>query len=99
MVNFLLDSWATSDIAPFIGNKIIYVNYESCFKYEKIGDNVIKSLEENLSCKEHDESDTKIIFHACQTEEDSHVVLRCLDTDISIIMLDNMKFLKENVKI
>lgn len=46
-----------------------------------------------------EEADTKIVYHVCQIAEGSNVSIRCSDTDILIIMLGNMEFLKGPIKI
>lgn len=48
-------------VAPFI-SKILYVNYEKCYKYEVINDKVIRTEYSHLRCQDHEEADTKIIF-------------------------------------
>lgn len=62
LVKFLCDDWSQNYIAPFIGNKTIFVNYESCYKFTVADDRVVRSVEENLSCPQHEEADTKIIY-------------------------------------
>jgi hypothetical protein len=53
----------------------------------------------NLSCVGHVEADTKIVFHACNLDSDAHVTIRCSDTDILVIMLGNMNFIPNDLKI
>jgi 5'-3' exonuclease len=53
----------------------------------------------NLSCVGHVEADTKIVFHACKLDSDAHVTIRCSDTDILVIMLGNMNFIPNDLKI
>jgi hypothetical protein len=53
----------------------------------------------NLSCVGHVEPDTKIVFHACKLDSDAHVTIRCSDTDILVIMLGNMNFIPNDLKI
>ena len=99
LVNFLIQDWERDDLASFIGNKTVYVNYILSFKYEVVDGHVIRSREDHLSCPSHEEADTKIIFHICQIEKDSSVVIRSADTDVLIITLANVSFVKENVRI
>ena len=33
LVRFLLEEWSKEEMAPFIDSKIIFVNYEYCYKY------------------------------------------------------------------
>ena len=52
----------------------------------------MKTLENDLSCPEHEEADTKIIFHVARLQDDGNVLIRCSDTDVLIILLGNMEF-------
>lgn len=99
LVEFILEDWKNDYMAPFIGNKTIYVNYLHCYKYEVHQGKVIRTAEPYLSCPCHEEADTKIVFHACQLNSDAHVTIRCSDTDILIIMLGNMNFIQSDLKI
>lgn len=66
-----------------------------------INDEVVVSNQENLSCPSHEEADTKIIFHVYNVDCNvfSNVTIRCSDTDILIILLGNMNFINQNLKI
>lgn len=50
------------------------------------------TIEENLNCEDHEEADTKIVYHTCQLLGNGNVVIRCSDTDVLIIILSNMKY-------
>lgn len=99
LIDFLIEDWANDHMAPYIGNKIIFVNYLECHKYEVHQGKVQRTSEPLLACPGHEEADTKIIFHVCQLTSDAHVTIRCSDTDILIIMLGNMKYIKSNLNI
>lgn len=99
LVKFLCDDWSQDYMAAFIGNKNIFVNYESCLKFTVSDNKVIKTIEEELSCPLQEEADTKIIYHICQIDLDRKVTVRCSDTDILIILLGNMHALKGNLHI
>lgn len=58
----------------FISKKIIYLNYEYCYKYEIINENVQKTRHDVLTCPQHEETDTKIIYHIGNTS-----LLYCLE--------------------
>ena len=47
----------------------------------------------------HEEADTKIVHNVCAINFDANVLIRCSDTDILVILLGNMNFLKKNLKI
>ncbi|KAK0160316.1 hypothetical protein PV328_007743 [Microctonus aethiopoides] len=86
-------------MTPFIGEKTIYMNYVSCYKYEKRNEKIVKSAVPELNCKAHEESDTKKIFHVCHIDFDANITIRCSDTDILIILLDNLHHIKRNLTI
>ncbi|GFT19981.1 uncharacterized protein TNCV_4993971 [Trichonephila clavipes] len=56
------------------------------------------SIEESLSCDEH-EADTRIIHHICQISVDAQVVVRCSDSNILIIFLGNLDHLNASLKL
>ncbi|CAF4946604.1 unnamed protein product [Pieris macdunnoughi] len=86
-------------MASYIGNKTIYINYEFCYKYEVQNNEVLRTLDHNLSCPAHEEADTKIVFHVCALDFDAPVTIRCSDTDIFVIMLGNMNAIANDMKI
>jgi len=99
LVEFLLMDWTKNELAPFIGNKKIYINYISCTKFEVIEDRVVSTQLGSLSCSAHEEADTKIIFHATKIDYEANVVVRCSDTDVAVILLGNMQYINSNVKL
>lgn len=65
-VNFFIGHWIGDIMAPFIGNKIIYVNFNKCYSYRVENDKVTRTVDDSLSCEEHEEADPRIclfIFH------------------------------------
>lgn len=99
LVNFFIDHWAGDEMAPIIGNKIIYVNFNKCYSYRVESNKVIKAVEDSLSCEEHEEADSRIIYHICQIDVDAEVLVRASDTDILIILLGNMDHLNASLKL
>lgn len=102
LVEYLLASWGRKEMAPFLGNKIVYVNYKECHRYQVNNDDVVKTIKHSQSCSGHEEADSKIIYHACNFEEIQppyNITIRCSDTDILVIMLGNMKFVQEQVEV
>lgn len=102
LVEYFLESWKRKEMAPFFGNKIVYVNYKECYRYEVIDGNVVQTIERLQSCPKHEEADTKIIYHVCnfkELEPPYNVLIRCSDTDILVIMLGNMNFLQKEVEV
>ncbi|KAF9408574.1 hypothetical protein HW555_011794 [Spodoptera exigua] len=67
-VQFLIDYWATDEMATFIGNTLIKLNYDSCYSYIVKNNVVEMTIDENLACNNHEEADTKIIHHVCKLD-------------------------------
>ncbi|XP_054737911.1 uncharacterized protein LOC129244318 [Anastrepha obliqua] len=59
-------------------------------------DQKVPSINEELSCPEHEEADTKIIFHICNYNFEANIVIRTVDTDIAAIMLAHLHRLKND---
>ncbi|GFW09359.1 uncharacterized protein TNCV_2066181 [Trichonephila clavipes] len=96
LVKFFIDHWANDNMYPFIGNKTIYLSIDKCYSYRVVNNQVIISIEESLSCDEHEAvcvCDTRIIYHICQISVQAQVVVGCSDSDILIILLDNLDHL------
>lgn len=97
LVDFFILHWATDEMASFIGNKIIHVNFRKCHSFTVNNSNkVVSSIDEELSCPEHEEADTKIIYHACNINYPANIVIRNVDTDIVATMLAHMHHLKND---
>lgn len=100
LVQFLIENWRKDELAPFIGSKVIYLNFDYCYEYKVENNKIIRNICQDLSCPEHEEADTKIVYHVCNIDYNSNVLIRCSDTDILVIMLGNMDHLKnDNIKI
>ncbi|XP_050294313.1 uncharacterized protein LOC126734656 [Anthonomus grandis grandis] len=96
IVNFFIQHWAENHMAPYMNNKEIYINCESCYKYQVNDGKIVKTLEPSLTCPAHEEADTKMIFHVSQLKFDANITIRCSDTDVLIIMLGNMSQIRYN---
>lgn len=81
-----------------IASKTVYLNYDMCYKYEVENGKVKRSVSDIFTCDRHEEADTKIVYHACNMDEEN-ILIRCSDTDILVIMLGNMEHLRASVKI
>ena len=99
LVKFLLEHWKSDDVVDIIGRKIVYVHFDKCFKYIVENGHVIRTVEEELSCSGHNKANTKMIYHLCQIESESNVVIHSSDTDVLVIMLANMCNLKNPLHI
>lgn len=98
LVQFLIQHWATDEMATFIGNTLIKVNYDLCYSYIVKNNVVEMAIDEDINCNNHEEADTKIIHHVCKldTYEKTNVLLKTSDTDVLIIMLGNMDHLESD---
>lgn len=81
----------------FIGNKIIDINFRQCHSFiVNDSNNVVSSVVDELSCPEHEEADTKVIYHACNIDYEANIVIRSINTDIVAIMLGHMHHLQND---
>jgi hypothetical protein len=91
LVLFLISHWQSNDVAPFIGNKTILLNFIHCYSYSvNVNGNVVQAQNPDFFCVSHEEADTKIVYHASKINSDCNVVVKCSDTDIVVIMLGNL---------
>ncbi|GFX88625.1 uncharacterized protein TNCV_2660361 [Trichonephila clavipes] len=54
LIKIFIDHWANNNMYPFIGNKTIYLSFDKCYSYRVVNNQVIRSIEESLSCDEHE---------------------------------------------
>lgn len=87
LIDFFILHWPTDEMAPFIGNRIIHINFKKCHSFTV---NKVVGIVEELSCLKHEEADTKIVYHACKINYEANIVIRTVDTDITVIMLGHM---------
>ncbi|CAH1100730.1 unnamed protein product [Psylliodes chrysocephalus] len=99
LVKFFINHWSTDDMAPLIGNKTIYLSLNEYYCYWVEDNKVIMTKDDLLSCKEHEEADSRIIYHICQISFEADVVIRCSDSDILVILLGNMDHLSASLKL
>lgn len=90
LVKFLIDHWADDQMASIIGDKTIYLNHDLCYVYSATDNRVTRDIDYDLSCEDHEEAHTKIVFFICQIKKEAVVTIRTSDTDIAVIMLANM---------
>lgn len=102
LVRFLINHWANEEFAELIGGKIVYLNFDKCYRFMSQGNKMLREIDPILSCPSHEEADTKMIYHVATLGEDytgGNVLLRCSDTDILIILLGNLKYIKRSYNI
>lgn len=65
LVSFLIENWTSDKLAPFIGSKVMCLNFDYCYEYTAENNKIIRNICEDLSCFEHRKANTKIIYHVC----------------------------------
>ena len=80
-------------------NKNVFLNYETCCKYSVTNDIITKEIDDVLTYPQHKEADTKITYDINNIDCESNVVVRCSDSDILIILLGNISFIKKDVEV
>ncbi|GFU34161.1 uncharacterized protein TNCV_3199531 [Trichonephila clavipes] len=81
-------------MVPFMNNKNIVVNFKKCHSFTVTNNVVVSDIDENLTCTDHEEANTKIIHHIYNIDAQTNFVIRCSDT--AAILLGNMRHLKNN---
>uniref|UniRef100_A0A6P7F4J5 Uncharacterized protein LOC114326444 n=1 Tax=Diabrotica virgifera virgifera TaxID=50390 RepID=A0A6P7F4J5_DIAVI len=83
---------------PFIGNLLINLNYDLYDSYVVNTNGIEMSIDDNMTCENHEEADTKIVHHVCKlnTLAKTNVLIKTSDTDVLIIMLENMDHLQSD---
>lgn len=103
-VRFLIEHWKLDEMAPYLGNKTVLLNYDQCYEYKQITKEngqvaVDRSINPLYTAPRHEEADTKIVHSVCNLNRDGSVIIKCDDTDILVILLGNMYKLKQKLQI
>lgn len=62
LIDFFCLHWACDDNAPFLNNKIVYLNYRQCYSYVCNGNKVESQIVDDLCCELHEASLMKPIL-------------------------------------
>lgn len=90
LITFISEYWYNNSIVPFLRNKKVYItNKSECFSFQTVNDAVMKTVEQDFICN-HEEADTRIIYHLNKLEKNSNVMVKASDTDILVILLGNI---------
>lgn len=90
LVKFLANHWADDSFATVLGNTKIYITVrEQCFSYCSAANLAVHTEETEFECQ-HEEADTRIVFHISKVPENSNILVKASDTDVLIILLGNM---------
>lgn len=100
LVTFLISHWESNDVASFLGSKTVLLNFLHCYSYSvDLNGNIVRSKIHDFFCFLHEETDTRIVYHASKINSNSNVVVKCSDTDIVIIILGNLHKIKARIYI
>lgn len=69
LVKFLITNWSDQEMADIIDGRTINMNHDRCYQYSVEDGTAKQVINENLTCQEHEEKDTKIVYHVCQVTE------------------------------
>lgn len=79
----MISYWSTPEMAPFIGDKIIFLNHKYCYFY-RVNDGDRLGLSFSRGGRH------KITYHVMKMNSPSNILSKCNDTDIVVIMLGNI---------
>lgn len=90
LIQFIFDYWNNDNIASIIQQKKIFLTVnEKCYSYESVNDKIIRTELPEFQCN-HEEADTRIVYHLSKLPINSKVMVKTADTDIMIIILGNI---------
>ena len=88
---FLIEYWNDDSLVDILGHKTLHANCgDQCYKYEVVSNCIVRSEEIHLYC-DHEEADSRMLFHVAYLAENYpssttvNVVVLSLDTDCSVI--------------
>ena len=90
LFRFLANEWCRNEYATVLNTSELYFGLdEVCYRYKVVDGQVIRQNILDLNCQ-HEEADTRIVLHikhACEEIVLPNIVVRCIDTDVLIILL------------
>ena len=96
-INFLVEIWKEDDFKYILNDKVLYINSGNiCYKFYTENGKWTRSIVDALY-NEHEEADSRIIYHLCALPSPNQVVIRASDTDVLIIALGCFQHLKPDV--
>ena len=99
MVEFLTNFWENDELIPFIGQKNIFVNSaDVCYSFQNENGIMVKTIEEEFRCN-HEEADTRMLFHLSKLASPSNIVIRTVDTDVLVIALGELHKLEDGKQV
>lgn len=96
LVQFLSVYWENDNLVTIIKDKKIFLTVQNrCNSYEAHQNRMKKTEEIEYMC-DHEEADTRIIFHASKVTPGSKILIKSSDTDVMIILLGNIDKLEQS---
>ena len=93
LVEFLISFWESNELAFIIGSKKIFVNSgDTCFSFCNGDGLMVKRIEEEYRFN-HEEADSRILFHLSKCSTPSSIVIGTVDANVLIIALGSLHFL------
>ena len=90
LINFLASYWENDFNSTILLDKRVFITVEEqCFSYNSDGNRIIKTEETDFNCQ-HEEADTRIMFHISKAPPNSKILVKANDTDVLIILLGNI---------
>lgn len=100
-LRFLSQEWAThADVRTLDGHDIYLAIEEECHHYAVQDGKLVHDEVPALACQ-HEEADTRIVFHLCSilSEEKLSIAVRCSDTDIFILLLYHISHMTDRTSV
>lgn len=69
-----------------------------CYSYKAVGNSVVRNVEVALCC-DHEEADSRMIYHLANVPAPDNVVIRTSDTDCLVIALGCCQFIYPSLKV
>lgn len=99
LAEFLIEDWIHHEFVVLCQNKKVILNYDRCYVFEVAPNNVMRrTINYDLTC-DHEEADTKIVYHVCSLNTNQRIRVHCTDSDIPVIMLTNFQFRKGDTEV
>ena len=98
---FLRDEWNSETYASVLkGHQVYFAVEQECYLYTVERGSVKRSQIHELQ-SEHQEADTRMVFHANfvaeTSDEEPVIVLRCNDTDVFVLLIHHVRHIKARI--
>ena len=87
LIQFLVNHWLESNPAHILKDKTLYANCGNmCYSFKVADDKVIRRIEP-LLFSNHEEADSRMLYHLTSSDTQGEVVIRTNDTDVLVALL------------